>query len=244
VKLFRCGSFLLAVAAACVALAGCGSGAAKSDAKGAKAKDLPSFKEGKGLLLPEETRKSIGLELAEVSERNLNRRLVVEVQVYERTTGGVWRASGLVSKRQAEWLHPRQPAALSSRDGQTMEGKLAGVDGQTQAVTEQTELIFEMPAAGSGPGAGDFFTATMTATNKEATTAIPSSALLRSAQGDFVYVANGERLLRTAVTAGDEGEGFVQITDGLYAGDKVVVKPVEMLWLTELRLAAAGGDKD
>jgi multidrug efflux system membrane fusion protein len=123
-----------------------------------------------------------------------------------------------------------------------MEGKLAGVDGQTQAVAGQTELVFEIPAAGSRGAPGDFFTATMTATNQEAATSVPVAALLRSAQGDFVYVANGERLLRTAVTVGGEADGFVQITDGLYAGDRVAVKPVEMLWLTELRLAAAGGD--
>ena len=234
--------FLLGVTAACVALAGCGPEPAKKDAKNAGAKDLPSFKEGKGLLLSEETRKSIGLELAEVSERNLNRRLAVEVQVYEATTGAVWRASGLVSKRQAEWLHPGQAVSLSSKDGQTMEGKLAGVAGQTQAVAGQTELLFEMPAGGSRGAPGDFFTATMTATNQEAATTVPVAALLRSAQGDFVYVANGERLLRTAVAVGGETDGFVQITDGLYAGDRVAVKPVEMLWLTELRLATAGGD--
>ena len=238
----RRAAVLLGVTATFVALAGCGPEPAKKDAKSVGGKDLPSFKEGKGLWLSEETRKSIGLELAEVSERSLNRRLAVEVQVYEATTGAVWRASGLVSKRQAEWLRPGQAVWLSSRDGQTMEGKLAGVDGETQAAAGQTELIFEMPAAGSRGAPGDFFTATMTATNQEAATSIPVAALLRSAQGDFVYVANGERLLRTAVTVGGEADGFVQITNGLYAGDRVAVKPVEMLWLSELRLATAGGD--
>ena len=46
-------------------------------------KDLPSFKEGKGLSLSEETRRFIGLEIAEVSERKLAGQVITEVQVYQ-----------------------------------------------------------------------------------------------------------------------------------------------------------------
>jgi hypothetical protein len=226
-------------------LVGCGREATKHEAKSLAEKDLPSFKEGKGLLLPEETRRSIGLEIADVTERNLNRRLTLEVQLYEEGTGPVWSASGMTGKEQAEWLHPGQPVALVSRDGQTIGGNVSCINEQTQLVAGQIELIIEIPVAGSKHLAlGDFFAATITATNKELATTIPASALLRAAHGDFVYVVNGERLLRTAVTVGDEGDSFVQIRDGLYAGDKVAVKPVQMLWLTELRLATGGGDKD
>jgi hypothetical protein len=240
---FRCSSSLWLLAAACAALVGCGGESTKMEAKDLK-KDLPSFKEGKGLFLPAETRQSIGLEIADVTERSLNRRLAVEVQVYESATGAVCRASGWVSKQQAEWLHPGLPVSLSSINGQTMEGKLVRLEGKTQVVAGQSELIIEMPVGDTKHSLGDFFTATMTATNQEAATSIPSSSLLRAAQGDFVYVVNGERLLRTPVKVGGAGDGFTQITNGLYAGDKVAVKPVQILWLTELRLATGGGDKD
>ena len=240
----RCASWLWFLTTACVALMGCGREPTKTGANDLKEENLPGFKEGKGVFLPEETRQSIGLEIAAVTERNLHRHLTLEVQVYETANGAVWRASGLVSKQQAEWLHPGQPVTLSSRSGQTMEGLLARVEGETQAAAGQSELIIETPASDVKHPPGDFLTATMTATNKEAATAIPSSALLRTAQGDFVYAVNGERLLRTAVTVGGEGDGFTQITDGLYAGDKVAVKPVQILWLTELRLATGRGDKD
>ena len=241
---FRCSSSMWLLAAACAALVGCGGGESpKTEAKDLK-KDLPSFKEGKGLFLAAETRQSIGLEIADVTERNLNRRLEVEVQVYEAATGAVCRASGWVSKQQSEWLYPGLPVSLLSMNGQTLEGKLVRIEGKTQAVAGQSELIVEMSVGDRKHSLGDFFVATMTATNQETATAIPSSSLLRAAQGDFVYVVNGERLLRTPVKVGGAGDGFTQITDGLYAGDKVAVNPVQILWLTELRLATAGGDKD
>lgn len=234
----------LVLAAVSLALAGCGRPMAIAEARSSHEKGLPSFKDGKGLALPEETRRSIGLEIAEVTERNLLRHLTAEVQVYEMGSGAVGYASGLVGQQQADWLYPGQPVSLTSKDSKTTEGKLRRVGGQTQPVPGQTEIVVEMPVGGSEPTLGTFFTATLTATNKESVTTVPRSALLRAAQGDFVYVANGERFLRTSVTVGDEAEGFVQIKDGLYAGDKVVIKPVHILWLTELRLARAGGDAD
>lgn len=241
---FRRYSLLLLLAAMSVALAGCGREEAKRGARNSTGKDAPSFKEGKGLFLPETTRRSIGLELAEVAERPLNRRLTAEVQVYDARTGAVSLASGLVNRERARWLHPGQPVSLSDKEGKTAHGRLASVDEQAQPVPGQNEIIIEIPAGGPERSLGMFFTATLTATNEEAAAVIPATALLRAAQGDFVYVVNGERLLRTAVTVGDEADGFVQIKDGLYTGDKVATKPVQILWLTELRLARAGGDSD
>ena len=72
-------------------------------------------------------------------------------------------------------------------------------------------------------------------------TAVPRSALLRTPAGAFVYVANGANLLRTAVKPGAEDGAYVEILDGLYAGDVVATDGVEQLWLTELRLTKGGG---
>ena len=240
----RLRSMLLLVLALCVVSAGCGHEKARSEAEGSKEKDVPSFKEGKGLFLPEETRQSIGLEVADVNERNLAPRLTAEVQVYEKGSGAVCYASGSVSEDHAKWLYPGQRVSFASQSGETIDGKLLRIEKQTQPMSSQAEVVVEIPIAGTVPALGTFFTATIISTNKESVTTIPRSALLRAAQGDFVYVVNGERLMRTPVTVGDDTEGFVQIKDGLYAGDKVVVKPVQTLWLTELRLTKAGGDAD
>jgi multidrug efflux pump subunit AcrA (membrane-fusion protein) len=40
---------------------------------------------------------------------------------------------------------------------------------------------------------------------------------------------------------GSEADGWVEITDGLLAGDQVVTKPVQTLWLIELRATKGGG---
>ncbi len=221
-------------------LGGCGRNEPKREAKAEKA--LPSFKAGKGLFLPEDTRRSIGLEIADVTERKLDRHLSAEVQVYESDGPKAWHASGLAGTEKAEWVRPGQSVSLASKDGTTFQGRLTFLDGQTQL--GQKEIIIEGVVGTIAPATGSFLTATMMATNGEPVTAIPSSALLRAAQGDFVYVVNGERLLRTPVSVGDGADGFVQIKDGLYAGDRVATKPVQTLWLTELRLTTAGGDSD
>ncbi len=39
---------------------------------------------------------------------------------------------------------------------------------------------------------------------------IPHSALLRAAEGDFVYVVNGNHLTRTAVKAGADAGDFMR----------------------------------
>jgi hypothetical protein len=43
------------------------------------------------------------------------------------------------------------------------------------------------------------------------------------------------------VRTGAESSEYIEITDGLYAGDIVVSNPVEMLYLIELRATKGGG---
>ena len=76
---------------------------------------------------------------------------------------------------------------------------------------------------------------------EEAVAAIPQSALLRTTEGSFVYAVNGDAYFRTAVKTGAEVDGWIEITDGLLAGDQVVTRPVETLWLIELRATKGGG---
>lgn len=74
----------------------------------------------------------------------------------------------------------------------------------------------------------------------EFTGRLPADALLRTIKGDFVYVVNGEWLLRTPVTAqGDPGAGFT-VTAGLYEGDRIATHGVRALWLAELQAINGG----
>jgi hypothetical protein len=69
---------------------------------------------------------------------------------------------------------------------------------------------------------------------------LPEAALLRTAKGDFVYVANGRRFLRTPVGLGAADQAGVAIREGLYEGDIVVVAGVRGLWLAELQAVNGG----
>lgn len=70
--------------------------------------------------------------------------------------------------------------------------------------------------------------------------AIPTAALLRTIKGDFVYVANGEWFLRTPVTIGATDSTHVEIKDGLYEGDTIVVQGVKGLSLAEIQALNGG----
>ena len=222
-----------------LALIGCGHESSKKETSEATGKGLPSFKEGKGLSLSEETRRFIGLEIAEVSERKLAGRVTTEVQVYQNTSNSV-HAIGLISREQAKLLQPSQSVSLATKDGKASDGKLIRVDEQVQSASGQVELIVEIPGTERDYARGTFLTATFNAAKEENVTVIPRSALLRAAEGDFVYAVNGDHLTRTAVKAGVESGDLVEITDGLYSGDKVAIKSVQTLWLTELRFVKGG----
>lgn len=69
---------------------------------------------------------------------------------------------------------------------------------------------------------------------------VPAQALLRTSEGAFVFVQNGQRWLRTAVKIGAESDGAVQVADGLLEGDVIAVAGVWGLWLAELQAIKGG----
>ncbi|MBI2511674.1 MAG: hypothetical protein HYV96_06840 [Opitutae bacterium] len=70
--------------------------------------------------------------------------------------------------------------------------------------------------------------------------AVPRSALLRTVRGDFVYVANGAWFLRTPVITGATDTTHVEIKEGLYEGDTIVVRGVRALSLAEIQALNGG----
>ena len=69
---------------------------------------------------------------------------------------------------------------------------------------------------------------------------VPRSALLTTVEGHFVYAGNGGFFLRTPVKIGTQSAEWVEIADGLYAGDKIVSAAVISLWLAELQYLRGG----
>ena len=103
------------------------------------------------------------------------------------------------------------------------------------------EVIIGVTNSGTSLKPGDFLSANISIPRENPVMVVPRSAVLRSVEGSFVYVVNGEAYLRTAVKTGVEAEGLVEVTDGLLAGDGVVTRPVEKLWIIELRATKGGG---
>ena len=209
-----------------------------------------SFKEGVGIQLGETTRASIGLELATVEERALAADVRVTAQVYREAreasqnqgeAAGYAYASAWVDPAVAERLPPDTSLLVAGHPSIT--GRVLRVDRTASANGGREELLLQLPDP-DGEHAwkiGTFVHLSPLDAAGPPVTVVPDSAVLETVYGPFVYVANGRALLRTAVRLGARRGGDVEITDGLYSGDQVAVRPVETLYLIELRATKGGG---
>lgn len=216
-----------------LALAGCSKPASTGGHEGhdhsahshAKDESPVKFKEGSGLQLSAETSAALGLKTGEVEERAVRHTYELTASVFD--AGPPARASSLVPGEIADDLEKHPPA----------EAKILAIHRELSAAVTQVEIIFAVegkPAVGS--------TISLTLRGPATTgTSVPRSALLRTATGTFVYVVNGANLLRTPVKPGASDGEYIEILDGLYAGDVIATAGVEQLWLTELRLTKGGG---
>jgi multidrug efflux pump subunit AcrA (membrane-fusion protein) len=186
-----------------------------------------SFKEGRGLAFKPEVLKALGAKTAEAEERPLADNIRLITQVFE--TSPQILASATVPAANAGYFekHPFKGA------------KLVRIDRSTASATRLVDLVIALERT-PPPAVGEFVEVVSAAESTNVLT-VPLAALLDGATGTFVYVVNGENFLRTTVKTGARSSDFVEITDGLYAGDVVVTAPVEKLWLSELRLTKGGG---
>lgn len=238
--------------AAC--LSGCGKKqTAAEHGKDGKPEQLGAeYREGKGLELPEPSKKALGLEVTEVTEQKIAPVCKFQVQVYQEANrisqvSSVAQpekalATGFVTAEQAKQLKPGQPVALetSGQLKEQIEGELVSVGQSATGLPNTTEALVAISDPENRFRSGTYFNAACTGEATGEVTVVPRSALLKTATGTFVYVPNERFFFRTAVKTGAENEEFVEITDGLYAGDSVVKKPVMMLWLAELQAVNGG----
>ncbi len=208
-----------------------------------------SFKPGKGITLKEETSKIIGLEIADVTEELLPQVVELNVQIFSEThrladlnidhTGCQFHGSGFLPADKGASVKPKQLVKFRISNGDILDGFVVAV--QEPLAHGEIEIIVGVTTPGSQLKDGEFVRATISVPRTETVTVIPSSALLRTAEGTYVYVVNGDAYYRTAVIVGSITNEKIEITDGLYAGDQVVKKPVETLWIIELRATKGGG---
>ena len=224
---------------AALALSGCQPKSTDSAVVEATVTLGPQFSAKKGLLVSEDTRRSLGVKVVEVTERKLATTVEVELRVYE-LTKDVSRASGTVMPEQAKQLRVGEPMVIRIDDGQSITGNLTVLNDRLQKATGLIEVLVEIPNASHRLAVGRFLQASGTLESGDSVATIPRAALLECSDGYFVYTVSGEHLVRTPVKVGGGNAELVEVKDGLYAGDQVVSQPVMSLWLTELAAVKGG----
>ena len=125
---------------------------------------------------------------------------------------------------QLPWIRIGNPVRLHlpAYPGKTWEGHLSflypTLDPKSRTVTAR--LSFPNPGGNLRPGT--YANATVLASPEE-TLAVPSSAVLRTGQRDYVMLGEGQgHFLPVEVALGPEADGWVAIDKGLKTGDRVV----------------------
>lgn len=220
------------------AMALLGTSCQKSDAAAAQTEEkapenAARFKTGEGVSLSQEMKKAIGLEVVEVGEEKINVSIRLNFTAISAT-----QARGTISPEQAAMIKPGTDILLVSDSlDSKVKGRVSGVE----------KILFGMPGdleviVSTEPKLlpGSSWKSDLEIPSSGAVTVIPVSALLKTAEGHFVYTVNGQFYVRSPVKTARGDDRFVEITDGLYSGDQVVAKPVMSLWLAELQVLRGG----
>ena len=211
------------------------------------------YEEGKGLLLKPETAEAIGLQFTSVSEQPLSSRVELEAQVFlaagdtmpaHNLKQRIAYASAVIPADQAKQLLVGDPVTLRKGKDE-LSGSLSKISSYPGGGGHQTSLTLEIADPKSLLHVGEFIhVAVIGPLAKKPTLSIPKAAHLETITGSFVFVERDGHLLRIPVVAGTVAGDSVEITEGLNSGERVVVAPVELIYLTELRLIKGGGHAD
>lgn len=230
--------FVGSVLLAALVLAGCKKNPGTS-ATGEESVEIgPKYSAKNGLLVPDETRRSLGLKIVEVTEQKVPATLDVQLRVYQNGKESIF-ASATVTPEEAKTLK-RGQAVRARSNGENFTGSVTGVNDQLQKATGMAEVMVEIGNASGATTFGAFLPARIDLDSAATVVSIPRAALLECSDGHSVYTVSGEHLMRAPVKVGAISGDLVEIKDGLYAGDQVVLQPVMSLWMTELAAVKGG----
>lgn len=210
------------------------------------------YEDGKGLKVSETSVKALGIQFGLAEKKPVVPAISINAQVYRsaletptkfsREQAGMAYATVSVEPTIADQLRLKQPLTL---DDGSMQGTLWRIDRTQLPVTGKVELLLELDDSQGKLSVGSYINGRFqVGTAPVAMVTIPNSALLKTAQGTFVYVKNGDYLLKTSVSQGQQLDQLTVITQGLQGGETLVIEPVQTLYLIELRLSKGGGDSD
>lgn len=114
-------------------------------------------------------------------------------------------------------------AATNAWPGRDFTGKVVSVDSRVDPATRAVMVRAVVPNRDAALKPGMFLTVSVSPDNRPALV-VPEESLVPEQARQFVYVLQGETVAKREVTLGRREPGFVEITSGLAAGDKVVVE--------------------
>jgi HlyD family secretion protein len=211
-----------------------------------------TFNIARGLHVPEKTAKFIGLQTVDVEERRIPTEFRFSAQVYRdpeiprpvalgaKAPPTRTLASADINAEDARVLRRDQEVHVQPDTGGRLGGRVTEIATHAENSGAHVDVTIAIEDPQGQLRAGSFVTVIAQVAADKEVVSIPRAALLRTAEGEFVYTASGEDFVRTPVKAGIANNEHVEITDGLYAGDQVVVQPVMTLWLAELQSIRGG----
>ncbi len=198
----------------------------------------PKYSAKNGLHVPDDTRRSLGLKTVEVTEQKVPATLEVQLRVYHEGKESIL-ASASVTPEEAKALK-RGQAVQARSNGAKLTGEVTRVNDELLKATGMAEVMVEFRNNSGASGIGTFLPASVELDSAASVVTIPRAALLECSDGHSVYTVSGESFVRTPVKVGAMSGDLVEIKDGLYAGDQVVLQPVMSLWMTELAAVKGG----
>lgn len=222
----------------------------KATAHEEHAQEGATFAEGKGLSIPKETAAFIGLRVADIEENQVNGSFKFTATVY-RTSSGAQLASTTKVSARVSWasgfVHSAQGTKLTKGQKVTalfgdarMAANVAEINTPFGTNANQIELLVAIEDESRKLNVGDSLSILVESSEEHSSVTIPKTALLRTAEGTFAYTVSGEHYVRTPIKIGVAAGDKIEVTDGLYTGDQVVVAPVMSLWMAELQAIRGG----
>lgn len=216
------------------------------------AAEIELFEKNRGVRLPAELQQDLGVATVEVAEKPVTRNFEKMAHIFRATAGDspagavAWledNEAGQVRVGQRVAFRVRS-ARASVTEGQgrgiASVGTIVRLDPSPDPASRRREVLMELNDADNRFPVGSRLEAVFSSEHSHSALTVPDSAVIRGAGGPFVYAANGGHFVRTSVKTGARVDGWIEITDGLYAGDTVVARAVDSLWLIEL-CALKGG---
>lgn len=129
--------------------------------------------------------------------------------------------------------------------GRSFEGTISSIDSRIDPTSRSFRVRALLPNPDLLLPAGMFMHVTVTLSTDEAVM-VPEESMIVEGDGSYVYVAEDDRAVRRSVEVGQREVGYVEILDGVAAGEPVVVEGLQRLrdgaQLRIIGLATDGAD--